>query len=232
MEKELFDPIKKYFQALGYVCDGEVGDIDLYMEKDGMSVAIELKQTLDFKSIQQAALRQKIVDDVYIGVFKPKDLYSKSYKDKIYLLKRLGIGLIVVGKRIRTVDIVSEPIVSDLKKIKSQNKRKRTALETEFSHRRVKSNTGGVTGTKIMTAYREDALLVLDALAELGGEAAPKDVKAISGVEKAAGILRGNHYGWFEDFEKGKYRILDKGYEALEEFEDALKILKGYHTDK
>ena len=243
MEKELFAPIKKYFETLGYVCDGEVNDIDLYMRKEVMtdeedgkpakkvelSAAVELKQTLDFKSIQQAAVRQKIVDDVYIGIFKPRDLYSKSYRDKIYLLKRLGIGLIVVGKRIKTVDIVTEPVVTELKKFKSQSKRKKEALEKEFGHRRVKSNTGGVTGTKIMTAYREDALLVLDALAELGGEGSPKEVREISGVEKAYGVLRGNPYGWFENVSKGKYSIRDKGYDALEEFEDALKILKGYH---
>jgi hypothetical protein len=42
-------------------------------------------------------------------------------------------------------------------------------------------------------------------------------------------VLRGNPYGWFENVSKGKYSIRDKGYDALEEFEDALKILKGYH---
>ena len=33
MEKDLFGPIKAYFEKLGYVCDGEVKDIDLYMER-------------------------------------------------------------------------------------------------------------------------------------------------------------------------------------------------------
>ena len=61
MERDLFGPIKAYFEEQGYVCDGEVKDIDLFMQKDGHSVAVELKQKLDFRSIQQAALRQKIV---------------------------------------------------------------------------------------------------------------------------------------------------------------------------
>ena len=33
MEKDLFKPIKEYFESYGYTCDGEVQDIDLYMEK-------------------------------------------------------------------------------------------------------------------------------------------------------------------------------------------------------
>ena len=34
MEKDLFLPIKTYFEQFGYICDGEVNDIDLYMEKE------------------------------------------------------------------------------------------------------------------------------------------------------------------------------------------------------
>ena len=74
MERDLFLPIKTYFENFGYVCDGEVKGIDLYMENGEKNVAVELKQTLDFKSVQQAALRQKITDIVYIGIFKPKDI--------------------------------------------------------------------------------------------------------------------------------------------------------------
>ena len=87
MEKDLFEPIKEYFSLLGYSCDGEVNDIDLYMQKDDESVAVELKQSIDFKAIRQAALRQKIVDTVYIGTFMPKNLRSRENREKIYLSK-------------------------------------------------------------------------------------------------------------------------------------------------
>ena len=86
MEKDLFLPIKAYFEAYGYTCDGEVQDIDLYMEKGDESVAVELKQELDFKAVQQAALRQKLTDTVYIGIFKPKDMGRRAFQDKLYLL--------------------------------------------------------------------------------------------------------------------------------------------------
>jgi len=226
VEKDLFDPIKKYFEDFGYTCDGEVNDIDLYMEKGDESVAVELKVTLDFKAVRQAALRQKITDFVFIGIFRPKDLYSRSFKDKIYLLKRLGIGLIVVSKRSGAVEVVSEPLVSELSSYQIRNKGKREALSGEFQKRKTKNNKGGVTGTKLMTGYREDALLVLDALVSLGGEAKTKEVKEISGVEKTTQILYKNYYGWFESLGKGKYKVRDEGYDALEEFEEALYALK------
>lgn len=226
MERDLFGPIKEYFEAFGYICDGEVKDIDLYMEKDGSSVAVELKQSLDFKAVQQAALRQKITDFVYIGIFKPRDLFSRAGKDKLYLLKRLGIGLIVVSKKTKSVEIVSEPVVTELSSFQQHNKGKKVALASEFKKRKTKSNVGGVTGTKLITSYREDALLVLDALLESGGEADTKSIREISGVKKATTILYNNHYGWFENLSKGHYKVTEAGYEALEEFEGTMALLK------
>ena len=226
MEKDLFEPIKTYFEGYGYTCDGEVHDIDLYMEKEDQSVAVELKVTLDFKALQQAALRQKITDFVFIGIFRPKDLFSKGFQDKLYLLKRLGIGLIVVSKRTHAVEIVLEPVVSELSNFQVHNQKKRIALASEFQRRKVKSNTGGVSKTKLITSYREDALLVLDALCELDGEASTKDIRTYSGIKKATAILYDNYYGWFEHVKPGIYRLSEEGYAALEEFEYALRALR------
>lgn len=225
MEKDLFAPIKNYFEDLGYVCDGEVLDIDLYMEKDDESVAVELKQTLDFKSVQQAALRQKVTDTVFIGIFKPKK-YTKEFMNKVYILKRLGIGLIVVSKRLHNVEIVSEPVVSELSAFQQKNKAKRKRLTNEFNKRKAKNNTGGVHATKLITSYREEALLVMDAMMELGGEAKTKDIRELSKVGRATQILYNNYYGWFENVSKGVYKVTESGYDALEEFERTMSLLK------
>lgn len=225
MEKDLFAPIKQYFESLGYVCDGEVLDIDLYMEKDGESIAVELKQTLDFKSVQQAALRQKVTDTVFIGIFKPKK-YTKEFMNKVYILKRLGIGLIVVSKRLHNVEIFSDPIVSELSAFQKKNKSKRKRLTNEFNKRKAKNNTGGVHATKLITSYREEALLVMDAMMELGGEAKTKDIRELSKVAKTTQILYNNYYGWFENVSKGVYKVTETGYDALEEFERTMSILK------
>ena len=226
MEKDLFKPIKDYFEQFGYKCDGEVNDIDIYMEKGDESVAVELKQTLDFKSVQQAALRQKITDYVYIGIFRPRDMRSSSFRDKLYLLKRLGIGLIVVSKRSLSVEIVSPPEVSELSCYQSRNKGKKKALSAEFRKRKVRNNIGGVTGTKLVTGYREEALMVLDALIELGGEASVRDIRSTGKIEKTTAILYNNYYGWFERTQRGRYKVEACGIMAAEEYKDVIEILK------
>lgn len=226
MEKDLFLPIRDYFEGFGYVCDGEVKDIDLYMEKGEVAVAVELKQTLDFRAVQQAALRQKLVEQVFIGTFRPKDMFSHAFKDKLYLLKRLGIGLLVVSPKTGMVEIVSEPIVSELSAFQSRNKGKKEALSSEFRKRKVKKNIGGVHGTKLITGYRESALQVLDVLTEMNGEGKASDIKKATGIENAREIMYANHYGWFESMGKGIYRVSDDGYGALEEFEEVLMNLR------
>jgi hypothetical protein len=226
MEKDLFEPIKEYFEKQGFTCDGEVLDIDLYMEKGDEKVAVELKQELNFRVFQQAAIRQKQVETVYIGTFNPKNMRSHAFKDKLYLLKLLGIGLIVVSKKTGEVQVVSEPVVSELSAFQKRNAKKSEALSKEFNKRKAKNNTGGVHGKKLITSYREEALLVLDSLAELGGEEKNTVVRKNSGIKKTSEILRNNYYGWFEKVETGLYRITDEGYNALEEFEDTIFKLR------
>ena len=226
MEKDLFGPVKEYFEKQGYICDGEVEDIDLYMERGEEHVAVELKVDLDFKALRQAALRQKYVETVYIAVFKPKSLKNTAYRDKLYLLKRLGIGLLLVSKRSLEVQVANEPVVTELSVYQRQNQNKKKKLNAEFSKRRTKNNVGGVRGEKLISAYREDALLVLDACAELGGEVKGREVRKLCNIEKTADILRADYYGWFEKIETGVYRVTDAGYAALEEFEDTVYKLK------
>lgn len=226
MERDLFGPVKEYFEKQGYICDGEVEDIDLYMEKGEEHVAVELKVDLDFKALRQAALRQKYVETVYIAVFKPKSLRNTTYRDKLYLLKRLGIGLLLVSKKSLEVQVANEPVVTELSVYQKQNQNKKKKLIAEFSKRRTKNNVGGVRGEKLISAYREDALLVLDTCAELGGEVKGREVRKLCNIEKTADILRSNYYGWFEKIETGVYRVTDAGYAALEEFEDTVYKLK------
>ncbi|MBR1649607.1 MAG: hypothetical protein IJ691_00415 [Lachnospiraceae bacterium] len=226
MERDLFGPVKEYFEKQGYICDGEVEDIDLYMEKGEEHVAVELKVDLDFKALRQAALRQKYVETVYIAVFKPMSLRNTAYRDKLYLLKRLGIGLLLVSKKSLEVQVANEPLVTELSVYQKQNRNKKKKLTAEFSKRRTKNNVGGVRGEKLISAYREDALLVLDACAELGGEVKGREVRKLCNIEKTADILRSNYYGWFEKIETGVYRVTDAGYAALEEFEDTVYKLK------
>lgn len=228
-EADLFEPVREFFRKDGFTGDGEVGTIDLYLEKDGMSVGVELKKTLDLRAIEQAALDQKTCDLVYIGIFQPGDIYSRANKDKVYLLKRLGIGLILVSERTMKAELFSEPVVSELSNFQKRNKKKTEKIKKEFRERKLKGNIGGVSRTKRMTAYREDSLLILYHLDRLGGQAEPKELRDLSGIRKAAGILYNNYYGWFEHADKGVYRISEKGKNALKDYK---KEIAGLRADE
>lgn len=226
MEKDLFHPIKMYFESFGYVCDGEVADMDLYMEKDDQTVCVELKLSLDFRAVQQAALRQKVCDTVFIGIPRPRNLRSASFRDKLYLLKRLGIGLLLVSPRTGSVEVANEPVVRELSLFQQRNGKKRQEVTEEFRKRKTKSNTGGVTHTRLMTSYREEALLVADALFSLNGEADTVSIRNLSGVKKSTAILYNNYYGWFESVNRGTYRLTKDGRNALAEYASTLESLK------
>ena len=224
-ESDLFDPIKEYFVQQGYTGDGEVSGIDLYLEKDGFSTAVELKKTLDFRSVQQAALDQRICDFVYIGIFRPRDLYSRAGKDKLYLLKRLGIGLVCVSPRTGTVDVVNDPVISEIGAFQKRHGSRAEAVRKEFKNRRIKANTGGVNKTRLMTAYREDSLMILHHLDLLGGQGTVKDIRECSGIARAGNIMYDNFYGWFENVSRGIYRVTDIGRKALDEYDETVSSL-------
>lgn len=215
MERELFQTVCAFFENMGYTCDGEVDGIDLYMQKDGETVAVETKLTLDFRVVQQAALRQKVCDTVFVAIPRPRQMYTAAFRDKLYLLKRLGIGLIVVSGSTGAVEILSPPLVSDLEAYRKRNRNKKEKLQREFQSRTLRRNTGGVSGIKHMTAYREQALLVLSALQALGGQSTTALVRAKSGVQRSTTIMHDDHYGWFEWAARGTYRLTDAGREAL-----------------
>ena len=254
MERELSGPIRHFFEEQGYVCDGEVRGIDLYMERGDVRAAVELKETLDFRLVQQAALRQKSVERVYAGIFLPKNIYSQSMKDRMYLLKRLGIGLVTVSKRSGLVQVVLE--AADPPEAAPTDKKEREALSAEFNGRVLKNNTGGVRGEKLMTNYREEALLVLEALLQLEGKAQTpacpmalagseeeektgthaegrepgvfvRRIREASGVDRTAAILHDDHYGWFTHVRRGVYAVSASGIRAAAEYEEVIRRLKG-----
>ncbi len=134
-ESDLFEPVKKHFESQGFVVDGEVADCDILMVLDGAFVAIELKNDLNFKLVMQGAKRQKQFERVYVAVWTPKSVFSKSFRDKIYLLNRLGLGLITVSKRSKKVSILAEPFVHPLSSYQNRNrkrsKRSRMSLPIE-----------------------------------------------------------------------------------------------------
>jgi len=224
-ESDLFAPIKEHFEELGYTVDGEVVDCDILMEKDGQHIAIELKTDLNFKLFMQGAKRQKMFDQVYIAVWSPKNMRSKAFKDKLYLLNRLGLGLIVVTKRAKSVVIYADPFIHPISDYRKSNTKRRKRITQELSSRRTKSNIGGVRGQKVLTAYKEDCLIILNLLHEDGPKKASV-IKETTGIKTSYNKVYNNHYGWFVKEGKGIYSLSDKGLKAYSENLDTINTIK------
>lgn len=221
LEVDLYKPIKKYFLCEDYQVFGEVNDCDIAAIKDDEIVIIELKLTLSVDLLIQAAKRQRLTDQVYIAIPRPKGrLNSKQWRDKCHLVKRLELGLILVsfqGNR-ANAEILFHPTPFNRSQSKGQNKRKRQALMKEMEGRSADYNVGGSNRTKIMTAYKENCIQIACYL-EHFGSLSPKDLKEKGTGSKTSSILTKNYYGWFERVKRGVYVISEKGKEKVKEYQ-------------
>jgi hypothetical protein len=213
-EEDLYSPIYKYLCELDYTVRSEVNHCDIAAVKGDQLLVVEMKKSLNLDVILQAVLRQKISDIVYVAVPKPgRDLFSKRWKNLSYLLKRLQLGLMVVSLKedCSFVEVVFEPAPFDMIKSKKNSKKKKQELIKEFDARYGDFNTGGSTGKKLMTAYREMAVHIACCL-EKYGPLKPKVLRQLGTDEKkTTTILRKNHYGWFDNISRGLYGINEKG---------------------
>lgn len=236
-ESSLSDPCKAWLKLKGCAVSAEVKSIDLLglytCEQAEISIAIELKLKLNLELILQAVERQKIVDYVYIAVpHEYKVLESPRFKKIQLLLRRLNIGLITVNFRsIRPyVTEIIEAKPYDFEKSRRIADKKKQALLKEFHSRITDSNDGGVTRRKLMTAYREQSLLIAHFLSQ--GEAMTiKALKALGAPVKAGVILRNNHYNWFERVSIGCYQLTESGAKAVEDYQDIILKIVGFSED-
>ncbi|MFP7298370.1 DUF2161 domain-containing phosphodiesterase [Neobacillus niacini] len=229
-EVDLYRPIQRYFSREGYEVYGEVRDCDMVAVKEDELVIVELKLTLSVDLLIQAAKRQKLTDQVYIAIPRPKGrLNSKQWKDKCHLVKRLELGLIVVSLPGNTskAEILIHPTPFVGKKAAGRNKMKREAILKEISGRSADFNVGGSTRTKIMTAYKENCIQIACFLDKMG-PLSPKALKDLGAGDKVPSILTKNYYGWFERIKRGTYIITDKGKLEMQEHQELVK----YYFDK
>lgn len=221
-ETDLYLPVKKIFEDLEYNVQGEVNNIDVIASKEDEMVIIELKTSYNLKLILQAVERQRISQQVYVAIPRPvfKKRLSKTLKEKEHLLRRLGLGLIYVALDVNCpyAQIVFDPKPFNLNLSKS--KIRKNQVIKELSERNGDYNIGGSKG-KLVTAYREKALIVVNLLM-INGEMSVKDLREQSGNEKIQAILTNNHYGWYERIRKGIYRLSDQGVQAFETYKDVI----------
>jgi hypothetical protein len=229
-EVDLYKPIQTYFLHEEYEVYGEVKDCDIAAVKGDELVVIELKLTLSVDLLIQAAKRQRLTDQVYIAIPKPKyRLNSRLWTDKCHLIRRLELGLIVVsfsGKRAKA-EIVFPPTPFNRRKSNGLNKLKREKIMKEIKGRSADFNVGGSNRTKIMTAYKENCIQIACYL-ENFGLLSPKALIQMGTGNKTSSILTKNYYGWFERIKRGTYVISAKGKQEVREY----PVLLDYYIKK
>ncbi|MDD3242421.1 MAG: DUF2161 family putative PD-(D/E)XK-type phosphodiesterase [Eubacteriales bacterium] len=229
LEKDLYEPVKAFLEQNGWKVQAEVMHCDVAAVRGDTLAVVEMKCMLNLEVILQATERQKTADLVYIAV--PADCHPDGgrYKRICGLLRRLEIGLLEVEVNARRTKVHETllPVLLDLEAAKRYARRRRDNMCREVLTRQNDYNTGGVTRTKIISVYREQAVEVALYLHENGPHSAAQ-VKAALGIARVYGIVHDNHYGWFFRPEKGIYAVTESGWGEAVEF--AQKIA-GKETD-
>ena len=223
LESDLYGPVRSYLEGLGYDVKGEVKDCDVAAVRDGELIVVELKRGFTLELVFQAMDRQRVADGVYVAVPLPKRGYMDPRVPEMRsLCRRLELGLIFVGFTSRgagQVDVAVHPKEASAPR---RDKKRRLAVLREHGDRTGSANTGGVTRKKILTAYKEQALLVARLLRDHGPLRA-EDIKKLGGPANAGVILGRNVLGWFDrtpgpDGRRYLYAPNEKALAALEEY--------------
>ena len=224
-ETALYAPVKEFLENRGYEVRGEVRGCDLVARRgDERPIVVELKLRFSLSLVLQGIDRLALTERVYLAVPRPPSRQRRSRglipgsPDIRKLCRRLGVGLMLVGRR--SVEILEEPVPYRPRPAKARALR----LKDEFDRRLGDANVGGATGVPIVTAYRQDALRCAHALA-LSGPMRIAALRAAAGVPGAARILQRNVYGWFIRLERGTYTLSEGGGQALTRFAVAVAVL-------
>ncbi len=207
LETDLFTPVKDYLESHGYAVNAEVKNCDVIATRDDELVVVELKTSANMQLLIQATERLKISDNVYVAIPKARG-NSKHWRGIQRVLRGLELGLLVVsfGALGARVTKLFDPQPYQRKK---QGKIRREVIR-EIADRSGEYNIGGSSRVKLVTAYRENAILVATCLERMG-RSSPKGLRDLGTGERTPGILSKNHYGWFQRVDRGIYSITDQG---------------------
>lgn len=230
VETDLHEPVKNWLiSEKQCIVKSEVHSIDMVGLVDpSFLIAIEMKLKLNLEVINQAVERQGLADLVYIAVVHDfKAVETKRFKMTLLTLKRLNIGLLLVNFRATTpmVTEVIKPESFDFQKSRQLKDKKKMALIREFNKRHGDFNKAGSTKVKLMTAYKEQCLLVAHYMHLHAFKSAKEFVSVGLVTTKVSGILNRNFYKWFERIDKGKYQLTNNGIEALEQYKEVVSFI-------
>jgi len=212
-EIELYQPVKAFLEAQGYAVKAEVSQCDVVaIRGNEPPVVVELKMRFNLELLLQAVDRLSFSDTVYIAVADgPRSGLRGRGKRALKLCRMLGFGVLLVQLSetgVGHVTSVQDPGLYQPRR----NPRRAKRLLKEFIERIGDPNTGGMTRTPIVTAYRQTALRLVAQLET--GEATTKQIRAETGIGQASAILQRNVYGWFDRTARGVYALSPKGRQA------------------
>lgn len=215
-ETDLYGPVRAFLEAQGFAVRGEVGPCDVVALREGTMLVVELKRAFGLPLLYQATHRQGFADLVYVAVPEPEGAtarraWERQRPDAVRLCRMLGLGLLTVrGDRVATLADPGPYRPRAAGKV-------RVRLLKEFRGRSGDHNAGGASRLPVVTAYREDALRCAAFLAREGPRRLA-ELRAATGVERAAAILQRDVYGWFERRARGVYAVSEGGRAALLRF--------------
>lgn len=210
METNLYAPVKRFLETLGFEVKGEICGCDVVALDRGTPAAVvigELKLAFTLDLVLQAVDRSPACDDVWLAVRASRRGRGRERDARVRKLCRLlGFGLIVVPER-GEIEVIVEPAPWKPRR----DPKRRSRIVEEHRKRKGDPATGGSTRRPIMTAYRQQALACAKALSQAPGR--PRDLK--TALPDAPKILARNVYGWFERIERGRYALTDLGRTEL-----------------
>ncbi|MEW6522512.1 MAG: DUF2161 family putative PD-(D/E)XK-type phosphodiesterase [Bacillota bacterium] len=217
-ETDLYPPVHDYLVSCGYTVRSEVRDVDITAVKGDQLVVLELKRAFSVDLLIQAVKRQKLADSVYVVLPYPRrGTQNRRWSDFCHLLRRLHLGLMLVslGPPRPRVEVAFHPLPFQPQRRSGQ----RRAVLEEIRGRLADLNQAGSTRTKIVTAYREQAVQIARHLQDRGPQS-PRQLRAMGTGPKTLSILSKNYYGWFERVQPGVYTLSGRGTAELELYRD------------
>lgn len=214
-EKDMYAPVKAFFEQREYTVKSEIKDCDMMCEKNGEFVICELKRSLNLDLILQGTARQRLCDYVYLCIPSKKANRTYRKQNQLYsMLRRLSLGLLLVhgDEKDSCVSLAIEAKAAGI----NLNRKKSQKTKKEFINRIGDFNVGGCNKTKIVTYYRECAILIAALLHKNEKFMSPKELVNLGAVKTAGGILRSNRYGWFNHEARGLYSLSDSGKMVIE----------------
>lgn len=221
-ETDLYLPIKAFLEDKGYIVKSEIKGCDIVASLEERLVVIELKKGFTMDLVLQGVDRKSVTDYVYLAIFRPKSTKGNRWRRIIKLCRMLSLGLIVVANKGN--ESLVEVVVDPGKYAPKVSKKKSASTRKEFNNRITDFNLGGSNKTPILTAYKENALLIALLLKEKGPMQV-KDIKKTTNIENAGQILQGNFYNWFTRIKVGVYEINDLGLKGLTDYEHVMEYL-------